>query len=288
MHAHARRTEPTASFSARSHRRPTTTRRSRCRTRSGAPASATASRRRSSASARKSAASAPRRSTPHGRMLGFVFGLTGVRDGRLVHWSDMLAVREEARGKQLGERLKHYQRDVVRAIGVRDDVLDVRSARRAQRALQPESARRGHRGVRPELLRLEHRQHPARRASHRSLRRRVGDHARAVAYQREARPAPTRATPPTRPSTDRRRGNGTSRRDRSAARRAAVLVPDSARHRAGARLPTPDAALAWRLATRDGHHALSRARLSRDRLPSWQRAASCPPTSSRAPPSNHA
>lgn len=55
---------------------------------------------------------------PRGRMLGFVFGLTGVRDGQLVHWSDMLAVREEARGKRLGERLKLYQRDMVRAIGV--------------------------------------------------------------------------------------------------------------------------------------------------------------------------
>lgn len=52
------------------------------------------------------------------RMLGFVFGLTGVRDGRPVHWSDMLAVREEARGKQLGEKLKNYQRDLVRAVGV--------------------------------------------------------------------------------------------------------------------------------------------------------------------------
>jgi predicted GNAT superfamily acetyltransferase len=54
-----------------------------------------------------------------GRMLGFVFGLTGVRDGQLVHWSDMLAVREEARGRQLGERLKRYQREIVRALGVR-------------------------------------------------------------------------------------------------------------------------------------------------------------------------
>jgi predicted GNAT superfamily acetyltransferase len=54
-----------------------------------------------------------------GRMLGFVFGLTGVRDGLLVHWSDMLAVREHARGHRLGERLKHYQREIVRAMGVR-------------------------------------------------------------------------------------------------------------------------------------------------------------------------
>ena len=53
-----------------------------------------------------------------GHMLGFVFGLTGVRDGLLVHWSDMLAVREHARGMRLGERLKTYQRDIVRAMGV--------------------------------------------------------------------------------------------------------------------------------------------------------------------------
>ena len=53
-----------------------------------------------------------------GTLVGFVFGLTGVRDGQLVHWSDMLAVRETARGHRLGERLKIFQRDVVRAIGV--------------------------------------------------------------------------------------------------------------------------------------------------------------------------
>jgi predicted GNAT superfamily acetyltransferase len=55
---------------------------------------------------------------PNGRMLGFVFGMTGVRDGRLVHWSDMLAVRSEARGAHLGERLKLHQRELVRAVGV--------------------------------------------------------------------------------------------------------------------------------------------------------------------------
>ena len=54
----------------------------------------------------------------NGTLVGFVFGLTGVRDGKLVHWSDMLAVRESARGHRLGERLKIFQRDVVRAIGV--------------------------------------------------------------------------------------------------------------------------------------------------------------------------
>ncbi|MCC6317114.1 MAG: hypothetical protein IT361_05420 [Gemmatimonadaceae bacterium] len=54
----------------------------------------------------------------NGRMLGFVFGLTGVRGGRLSHWSDMLAVREDARGHRIGERLKHYQREQVLALGV--------------------------------------------------------------------------------------------------------------------------------------------------------------------------
>jgi len=54
-----------------------------------------------------------------GRMVGFVFGLTGIRDGELVHWSDMLAVREELRGQGIGEQLKQYQRDKATALGVR-------------------------------------------------------------------------------------------------------------------------------------------------------------------------
>lgn len=52
------------------------------------------------------------------RLMGFVFGMTGVENGRLVHWSDMLAVRPDARDSGLGSRLKQYQRDAVRAIGV--------------------------------------------------------------------------------------------------------------------------------------------------------------------------
>jgi predicted GNAT superfamily acetyltransferase len=56
--------------------------------------------------------------SPDGRLLGFVFGLTGVRDGRLVHWSDMLAVRPEAQGRHLGEALKHFQHDRCRELGV--------------------------------------------------------------------------------------------------------------------------------------------------------------------------
>ena len=52
-----------------------------------------------------------------GELLGFVFGLTGVERGRVVHWSDMLAVRPDARNLGLGRRLKEYQRNVVREMG---------------------------------------------------------------------------------------------------------------------------------------------------------------------------
>jgi len=53
-----------------------------------------------------------------GRLVGFVFGLTGLRDGEVVHWSDMLAVRPEIRDAGLGRRLKAYQRDEVMALGI--------------------------------------------------------------------------------------------------------------------------------------------------------------------------
>ena len=53
-----------------------------------------------------------------GHLLGFVFGLTGVRSGRLVHWSDMLAVRPEWRDQGLGRRLKLYQKERALALGV--------------------------------------------------------------------------------------------------------------------------------------------------------------------------
>ncbi|MGH7615973.1 MAG: GNAT family N-acetyltransferase [Gemmatimonadaceae bacterium] len=52
-----------------------------------------------------------------GDLLGFVFGLTGVERGKIVHWSDMLAVRPDARNLGLGRRLKEYQRTAVREMG---------------------------------------------------------------------------------------------------------------------------------------------------------------------------
>jgi chorismate synthase len=54
-----------------------------------------------------------------GALLGFVYGLTGVEQGQIVHWSDMLAVRPDAQNLGLGRRLKEHQRDAMKAIGAR-------------------------------------------------------------------------------------------------------------------------------------------------------------------------
>lgn len=54
-----------------------------------------------------------------GELVGFVFGLTGLRGGELAHWSDMLAVRPTIRDAGLGRALKEYQRQQVLASGVK-------------------------------------------------------------------------------------------------------------------------------------------------------------------------
>ena len=54
-----------------------------------------------------------------GDLLGFVFGVNGVRDGEIVHWSHMLGVRERARNLGLGRRLKEYQRQQMHALGAK-------------------------------------------------------------------------------------------------------------------------------------------------------------------------
>lgn len=56
--------------------------------------------------------------SPEGRLLGFVFGVTGIRRGRPLHWSHMLAVDPEARGRDLGFHLKAYQRELLLPLGV--------------------------------------------------------------------------------------------------------------------------------------------------------------------------
>lgn len=53
-----------------------------------------------------------------GRLLGFVYGITGVRDGEIIHWSHMLGVAPEARDLGLGTRLKLYQRELLLPLGV--------------------------------------------------------------------------------------------------------------------------------------------------------------------------
>jgi len=55
---------------------------------------------------------------PGGEMLGFVFGVTGPRDGELAHWSHMLAVRGEARNAGIGRQLKFAQRNALAERGV--------------------------------------------------------------------------------------------------------------------------------------------------------------------------
>lgn len=52
------------------------------------------------------------------QLVGFVFGLTGVRDRELVHWSHMLAVAEAYRDRGIGRHLKNRQRTALRALGV--------------------------------------------------------------------------------------------------------------------------------------------------------------------------
>jgi predicted GNAT superfamily acetyltransferase len=70
---------------------------------------------------------------PQDRMVGFVFGVSGWKQGRPVHWSDMLAVLPECRGAGVGRRLKEYQFQSLRQRGILDvqwtfDPLESRNA----------------------------------------------------------------------------------------------------------------------------------------------------------------
>jgi predicted GNAT superfamily acetyltransferase len=55
-----------------------------------------------------------------GEMVGFVFGFTGFKDGRPVHWSHMLAVKPAYRDTGIGRGLKLYQRDVLLGKGINE------------------------------------------------------------------------------------------------------------------------------------------------------------------------
>ncbi len=51
-------------------------------------------------------------------MAGFVFGITGWKEGKPCHWSHMLAVDSQFRDQGIGQRLKQHQRDDLRRRGV--------------------------------------------------------------------------------------------------------------------------------------------------------------------------
>jgi predicted GNAT superfamily acetyltransferase len=53
-----------------------------------------------------------------GNLVGTLFGMTGLMDGEPVHWSHMLAVREEWRDRHVGQLLKQEQRRRLSTIGV--------------------------------------------------------------------------------------------------------------------------------------------------------------------------
>lgn len=53
------------------------------------------------------------------RLVGFVYSLIGFQAGRPAHWSHMLAVDPDARGRGLGRRLKLFQRDELLKRGVK-------------------------------------------------------------------------------------------------------------------------------------------------------------------------
>ena len=53
-----------------------------------------------------------------GTLVGFVYGLAGLRDGQAIHWSHMLGVREAARGMGVGRHLKEMQRATLARRGI--------------------------------------------------------------------------------------------------------------------------------------------------------------------------
>lgn len=55
---------------------------------------------------------------PGGELVGFVFGLTGLRQGEVVHWSHMLGVLPTQRDRGIGRRLKEAQRAELAERGV--------------------------------------------------------------------------------------------------------------------------------------------------------------------------
>ena len=139
------------------------------------------------ASRRRSAASPPAPSTANGRLLGFVFGMMGMIDGRLVHWSDLLAVHPDARNKGLGRRLKLFQRELLLPLGVETMfwTYDPLVAKNAYLNIVRLGARPAEYVV--DMYGADTHTRAARRHRHRSLRRRVEAHAE---WRRQCLPTP--------------------------------------------------------------------------------------------------
>ncbi|HEY2066865.1 MAG TPA: hypothetical protein VGG84_12995 [Gemmatimonadaceae bacterium] len=53
-----------------------------------------------------------------GHLVGFVFGLTGLLDGKIAHWSHVLGVRTTLRNAGIGRMLKEYQRAELARRGI--------------------------------------------------------------------------------------------------------------------------------------------------------------------------
>jgi predicted GNAT superfamily acetyltransferase len=52
-----------------------------------------------------------------GTLLGFIYGITGIERGKIVHWSDLLAVDARMQNHGLGRKLKEFQREAAREAG---------------------------------------------------------------------------------------------------------------------------------------------------------------------------
>ena len=52
------------------------------------------------------------------KMLGFVYGISGIKNGEPAHWSHMLAVRTQLRDRGIGTQLKKYQREILLELGI--------------------------------------------------------------------------------------------------------------------------------------------------------------------------
>ena len=56
--------------------------------------------------------------TTQGELVGFLFGLTGVEKGEIVHWSHLLGVRDSVRNLGVGRQLKEAQRAELAVRGI--------------------------------------------------------------------------------------------------------------------------------------------------------------------------